>query len=98
MTNLSSETEISYLDGAIRFQEILWLEISMKVAMLMHISQSLQSLVDNVSNVDFVKGSLAVFHQLKHVLLHELKHKVEFIILFHDLKQANDVWVTEFDE
>jgi len=62
----------------------------MKVSFAMHISQGLQSLINDVPN--FEMRQLASFlQQLEDISVQILKDKVKLVVFFYQLIQLNDV-------
>ncbi len=65
--------------------------------MSMHISQTLQCLIDDIS--DFQMWDRLLFlQQLINIFIHELKDKVKLIFVFNKLVQIDNVGMVQFDE
>lgn len=64
--------------------------------MSVHVIQRLQCLEHNIPNLYMFQPSLLC--QLKHILLHILKHKVQNIIILYHFVQLDDIGVVELFE
>ena len=68
----------------------------MKIILLVHISQSLQSLEHNIANNVLRKQLPPILHDFKHVLIQVLKHKMQCFVLQNNLLQIHNVRVRQF--
>lgn len=64
--------------------------------MLVHINQSLQSLECDIPYDHFRRGSLEIFDQLIHVLVHVLEYKVELVVLLDHFVKVDNIGMMEF--
>lgn len=69
----------------------------MKVALSMHIGQSLKRLKDNISNLVMRQFS-SLLQQLIHVAMHVLEDKVQLVVLFDQLDQSHNVGVVKLGQ
>lgn len=72
-----------------------WLQVAVKIAISMHVSQSLQHLVTPVPHFRFWKKFVLVFHHLIEIVLHVLENKIELIVLSYDLLQLHNIGVIQ---
>lgn len=77
------------LHSVLTDQHILWLHVPMKVAVLMHVSHSLEYLEQPVPDPALWEGLVSVFHGLVQVAVKELKHEVQLVIFPDDLLQLD---------
>lgn len=75
------QAKVRNLDGLIIAKQIFRFQISMKVVFLMHICKTLQSLKEDVSDLVLREELLAFFHDLVHVLVKVLEHKMQSVFL-----------------
>lgn len=64
-------------------QKVLWFQVTMKIVVFVHVSQTLKSLEHYISYLMLRKQSLSILHQLIHVQIQVLKNEVQHI-LFQD--------------
>lgn len=61
--------------------------------MAVDVREALECLVDDVAHLGFRERLLAVFGQLVHVLIHVFEDEEEFVAVFDDFMEIDDVRV-----
>ena len=90
--------EVRDFDCIVVAEEVLGLQVPMKVILLVHVGQTLQGLVHDVADEVLREEFLALLHQLVHVHVQKFKNEVQGVPLKHHLVQLHDVGVRELDQ
>lgn len=70
----------------------------MKVVVLVHVSQPLQGLKHNISNLVFTEEFLPFLHELVDIDVEVFKDEVEYVLVENDFVELNDVGVRQLHE
>ena len=76
-------------------EEVLGLQIAMKVVLLMHVREALQSLEQDVADHVLRKQLPTILHNFKYVLIEVFEYEMQCLILQNDLLQIDNVRVRE---
>ena len=94
-SDFTCQTKVSDLNCVSFNQEVLRLQISMEEAVLVHVSETLESLVHDGRDLLLWEVLLSVFHELVDILHHVLKYEVKVVIDSDDFFQFDYVDVVQ---
>lgn len=55
-------------------------------------------MVDDVPNMNFIEGLLAIFHEVKDISLHKFENEMKFVVLLDDFVYFDDVGMMQFKQ
>jgi hypothetical protein len=93
--DFTGKTEIREFHSVARDEHVLRLQVSVKVPVLVHPTQGLERLVDNVPNFRLRQNLHPVLDHLVNVAVHIFADEVQLVVFSDDLLELHNVRVDE---
>ena len=85
--------KVSNFDGLVVAEQVLGLQVSVQIVVLVHVGQTLQGLEQDVADNLFGEEFAPFSHQLVDVQVQVLKHEVQSVLLEANLVQLHYIRV-----